>query len=135
MEHAQDVGEVVGPDRVAGAGVDRGPPALRPERRQVALAAGDGEPSGPEHPLVHVALGRLRPEVLHGREVARRGQPRDQATQVHVPVGGVQGQDAVRREFSEVELERLAGEQVDGDRVGAERVEDEQAELAVGLRG
>ena len=52
--------------------------------------------------------------------------------EVEIPVGDVDGEDPFRRQMPEIDLEGLAGEEVDRDRVAREGIEGEEIE---GLRG
>ena len=59
----------------------------------------------------------------------------DQRRQVEVVVRDVHRQHAARAPASGSRVERLAREQVDRDRIGAEAIEDDEVELAVRARG
>ena len=77
-------------------------------------------------PAVH-DHGRLQPEGFR--------QTVDRKAEVKVAVGDVHGQHAVRVQVVQVDLERLAGQQMERDRIPTERVQDQHIESVRSLPG
>lgn len=52
--------------------------------------------------------------------------------EVEAPIADVERQKTVFGELGKVDAERLAGDEVDGNRVGTERVDDEEIVVMIG---
>ena len=88
--------------------------------------------------LAAPSLGRGRCDGVglgEAGEAERSCVPGDHRPEIEVPVRDVERHQAVGAQLAEVQLDRLAREQVHRHRVGAERVEHEEVERAVGRLG
>jgi len=86
---------------------------------------------GDQHPGGGIAAGSLFSQGMNvaGLHSGGGGENRDGRFEIDVAVGDVEGEDSARREMAAVELEGFAGEQVDGDGVAREGVDDEHVEV------
>src|SRR5205085_12389734 len=130
LEDGDDVGEVVCPDVAARVAVECVPVRIVCQVVQVFGAAGHDDPLGG-----FFAFGLLIGLCVVAGDAGERAaacEVGDDGVQVEAAVGDVKDDETVGREVCEVEVERLRGHQVDGNRVGAKGVEDNET---VSIRG
>ncbi|MSP88649.1 MAG: GTP cyclohydrolase I [Alphaproteobacteria bacterium] len=90
-----------------------------PVRRQFKIARAQG--------------GRIAILRKQGGKPQRFGGLGDDRAEIDMAVADVDKDQPTRRELVEIQRQRLAGEKMDRDRVGAERIQDDQIEMPRGL--
>ncbi len=126
MHGAEDVGEIVGP-KAPPIGAKRLPDHPPGERCKVFLPSRHDDPfrGEPSDPPACIAIGAHPP---HQARIVR--QSAENRLQFEEAVGDVDRQQAVIGQSVQIDLHRLAGDQMDRHRIGAEHVEHQQVEFS-----
>ena len=123
-----DIGEIVGPNRSRIAG-QRLPARIGGQRTKIVGAAGHHDPNRGNFPTIPAAAD-VPPDAC--RQPGIGGQIAQERLQVEIAAGNMDRQQPPRFQTVEVDLQGLAGREVNGHGVGAVDVDDQQIELPLG---
>ncbi len=125
-----DVGEIIGPNRPRIAH-QRPPATIAGQRTKILRAAGHHDPhrDEPSHGprRIDIAPDSCRPPGI-------LGQIAEDRLQVEIAAGNMDRQQPPRIQAVKVDLQGLAGHEVNGHGVGTEDVDDQQIELPLAAR-
>ena len=128
LEDAEDVGEIVGPDTRGGVGFQGTPALVGRYGFQVVELTGHDHPIGG---FLAVGVGG-EVQAMERDEAGVVGKIPDHRLEVEASIADVEREQAVVGQLGEVQADRFAGDEVDGNRVGTERVDDEEMVVVIG---
>jgi hypothetical protein len=114
--------------RAPGRGDQRFPAMVREQRLQILW------PTGHDHPFRGFLPGGPAQQVqaVKRGQAGVLGQIAHHGFEIKSSIADVECQETVVREFPQIQLERFGRSQVDGNRVRAERIDDEQVVAMIG---
>src|ERR1017187_3224699 len=132
FEQGDDVGEIVRPQAKAGAGRKRLPSLVRWQRTQILPFARENHPLGRLFALGQLFRADRKVVAIEANQTSILSQIGDDRLEIEPPIGNVEGYQPAVSKLVEVEAHRFSRQQVHGNRIGAESVQNQQTILPFG---